>query len=112
MILLQKNVDIHFSEAECIRIDAENKKVYCKSSQDTNLNGEEEFSVDYDYLVIAMGARANTFNTPGVVENCHFLKVTSVEIVLFNTSFSYKMLCFSRIIGYQNSSQLPQLEGQ
>lgn len=73
-IVKKKNVEIHFWEAECIKIDAENKKVYCKSSQDTNLNGEEEFVVDYDYLVIAMGARANTFNTPGVVENCHFLK--------------------------------------
>lgn len=73
-IVKKKNVEIHFWEAECIKIDAENKKVYCKSSQDTNLNGEEEFVVDYDYLVIAMGARSNTFNTPGVVENCHFLK--------------------------------------
>ncbi|RWR90848.1 External alternative NADPH-ubiquinone oxidoreductase B2, mitochondrial [Cinnamomum micranthum f. kanehirae] len=32
----------------------------------------EEFLVDYDYLVIALGAQANTFNTPGVTENCHF----------------------------------------
>lgn len=94
MLLLQKNVEIHFWEAECIKIDAENKKVYCKSSQDTNLNGEEEFVVDYDYLVIAMGARSNTFNTPGVVENCHFLKVTSVEILLINTSFPTKCSAF------------------
>ena len=35
--------------------------------------------MDYDYLIIAMGARPNTFNTPGVVENCNFLKVTSSE---------------------------------
>lgn len=75
--MLQKNVEINFWEAECFKIDAENKKVYCKS----NMNGKEEFFVDYDYLVIAMGARANTFNTPGVVENCHFLKVISVEIL-------------------------------
>ncbi|KAK4789804.1 hypothetical protein SAY86_017108 [Trapa natans] len=33
-----------------------------------------EFSLDYDYLVIAVGAQVNTFNTPGVKENCHFLK--------------------------------------
>ncbi|KAJ1434799.1 hypothetical protein SESBI_05159 [Sesbania bispinosa] len=39
-----------------------------------NLNGTEEFAVDYDYLIIAVGANVNTFNTPGVVENCHFLK--------------------------------------
>lgn len=41
----------------------------------TSLNGTGEFEVDYDYLVIAVGATVNTFNTPGVAENCHFLKV-------------------------------------
>lgn len=39
------------------------------------MDGSGEFAVDYDYLVIALGAKPNTFNTPGVVENCHFLKV-------------------------------------
>lgn len=73
-IVRKKNIDIHYWEAECLKIDAENKKVYCRSNQDTNLGGKEEFVVDYDYLVIAMGARPNTFNTPGVEENCHFLK--------------------------------------
>lgn len=78
----QKNVDICFWEAECFKIDAENKKVYCRSSQNTNLNGKEEFCMDYDYLVIAMGARANTFNTPGVEENCNFLKVIFLAFLL------------------------------
>jgi len=35
--------------------------------------------VDYDFLVVAVGARTNTFNAPGVVENCHFLKVTCLR---------------------------------
>lgn len=73
---MQKNVDIHFWEAECFKIDAANKKVYCKPTQGGKMDGNSEFVVDYDYLVVAMGARANTFNTPGVEENCHFLKVT------------------------------------
>ena len=30
--------------------------------------------MDYDILVVAVGATSNTFNTPGVEENCHFLK--------------------------------------
>ncbi|PKI35054.1 hypothetical protein CRG98_044569, partial [Punica granatum] len=63
-----------FREAECYKIDAAKKKVYCKSTQVSNLGGKEEFSIDYDYLIIAVGARSNTFNTPGVEENCHFLK--------------------------------------
>ncbi|KAJ7948250.1 External alternative NAD(P)H-ubiquinone oxidoreductase [Quillaja saponaria] len=70
----KKGSNIQFEEAECYKIDAKNKKVYCRSSQDTNLGGREEFSFDYDYLVIAMGGRSNTFNTPGVVEYAHFLK--------------------------------------
>lgn len=69
-------MDIRFWEAECVKIDAENKKVYCRTSNGTNLNGKEEFVVDYDYLVIAIGARSNTFNIPGVEENCKFLKVS------------------------------------
>ncbi|GAB4831110.1 External alternative NAD(P)H-ubiquinone oxidoreductase B2, mitochondrial [Ancistrocladus abbreviatus] len=73
-IVKKKNLDIHFWEAECISIDPVNKKVYCQSSQDTNLNGKEEFAVEYDYLVITVGARSNTFNIPGVLENAHFLK--------------------------------------
>ncbi|KAK1378867.1 hypothetical protein POM88_025611 [Heracleum sosnowskyi] len=73
-IVHKKNIDIHYWEAECFKIDAENKKVFCRSSKDGKLNGNEEIVVDYDYLVVAMGARANTFNTPGVEENCLFLK--------------------------------------
>lgn len=73
-IVRKKNMDIRFLEAECVKIDAENKKVHCRTSNGTNLNGKEEFVVDYDYLVIAIGARSNTFNIPGVEENCKFLK--------------------------------------
>ncbi|KAK9689707.1 hypothetical protein RND81_09G076300 [Saponaria officinalis] len=71
---MQKNVRVEFEEAECYKIDPINKKVYCRSAQNKILEGKEEFTVDYDYLVVAMGARSNTFNTPGVEENCHFLK--------------------------------------
>ncbi|PIA55007.1 hypothetical protein AQUCO_00800024v1 [Aquilegia coerulea] len=73
-IIRKKSGDIKYWEAECIKIDAKNKKVHCRSNQDVNSEAKEEFLVDYDYLVIAMGARANTFNTPGVEEHCHFLK--------------------------------------
>ncbi|GMY25220.1 external alternative NAD(P)H-ubiquinone oxidoreductase B2, mitochondrial-like [Fagus crenata] len=73
-ITKKKSYDVNFKEAKCYKIDAENKKVYCQSNQDRNLEGKEEFALDYDYLVVAMGACANTFNTPGVVEHAHFLK--------------------------------------
>ncbi|KAE8708890.1 External alternative NAD(P)H-ubiquinone oxidoreductase B1 [Hibiscus syriacus] len=73
-IIIKKNVDISFSEAECVKIDPQNKKIYCRATIDSHSKGEEEFAVDYDYLIIAVGAQVNTFNTPGVMENCHFLK--------------------------------------
>lgn len=53
----------------------------CRSKAD-NLVGPKEFSLEYDYLIVAMGAQVNTFNTPGVMENCHFLKVASLEVIL------------------------------
>lgn len=76
----QKNLNVQFTEAECVKIDAQNRKIYCRSKIN-NLNGTEEFAVDYDYLVLAVGANVNTFNTPGVEEHCHFLKVTPSSIL-------------------------------
>ncbi|TKW09051.1 hypothetical protein SEVIR_6G066000v4 [Setaria viridis] len=73
-VLEKKGEEIKFWEAECFKIDPQNKKIHCRSNLGTNLDGNGEFLVDYDYLVVAVGARVNTFNTPGVVENCHFLK--------------------------------------
>uniref|UniRef100_I1KLD0 NADH:ubiquinone reductase (non-electrogenic) n=1 Tax=Glycine max TaxID=3847 RepID=I1KLD0_SOYBN len=73
-IFRKKKMDMQFSEAECLKIDAAHRKVYCRSNISNNLNEKEEFVVDYDYLIIAVGANVNTFNTPGVMENCHFLK--------------------------------------
>ncbi|XP_051125724.1 external alternative NAD(P)H-ubiquinone oxidoreductase B2, mitochondrial-like [Andrographis paniculata] len=74
-IVGKKKYDAEFKEAECYKIDTQNKKVHCRSiTHQSHLGGSEDFTVDYDYLVIAMGARVNTFNTPGVAEHAHFLK--------------------------------------
>ncbi|KAG0499477.1 hypothetical protein HPP92_004168 [Vanilla planifolia] len=72
-IIRKKSGEIKFWEAECFKIDPANKRVHCHRPV-TNSSSADEFLVDYDYLVIAIGARANTFNIPGVEENCHFLK--------------------------------------
>ncbi|KAG0503650.1 hypothetical protein HPP92_003722 [Vanilla planifolia] len=72
-IIRKKSGEIKFWEAECFKIDPANKRVHCHHPV-TNSSSADEFLVDYDYLVIAIGARANTFNIPGVEENCHFLK--------------------------------------
>ncbi|KAL9266282.1 External alternative NAD(P)H-ubiquinone oxidoreductase B3, mitochondrial-like protein [Drosera capensis] len=94
-IVKNKPSKVGFREAECYKINPENKKVYCKpTSQLTNVdNGNEEFSFDYDYLVVAMGARANTFNTPGMVENCYFLKEIEDAQMIRRTVID----CFERV---------------
>lgn len=88
-------MDAQFSEAECIKIDPVNRKVYCRSNINNNVNVKEEFVVDYDFLIIAVGANVNTFNTPGVTENCHFLKVTNYIYHLVHFfGFIYGLLQF------------------
>nr|XP_047135028.1 external alternative NAD(P)H-ubiquinone oxidoreductase B1, mitochondrial isoform X2 [Hydra vulgaris] len=59
-----------FYEAECTSIDIENKKVTCHDKSVTS----SEFCLDYDYVVVAIGAETATFNIQGVKENTHFLK--------------------------------------
>lgn len=73
-IIKKRNGEIQFWEAECLKIDAANKKVFCRSNFEYSFVGNLEFSLEYDYLVVAVGAQVNTFNTPGVLESCHFLK--------------------------------------
>ncbi|XP_015880767.3 external alternative NAD(P)H-ubiquinone oxidoreductase B1, mitochondrial-like isoform X1 [Ziziphus jujuba] len=73
-IIKKRKGEIQFWEAECIKLDAKNKQVICRSNINNNLVGNGEFHLEYDYLVMAVGAQVNTFNTPGVLENCYFLK--------------------------------------
>jgi NADH dehydrogenase FAD-containing subunit len=61
--------EVKYYQAACLNIDKENKKIKCKSEFD-----EEEFDLEYDELIIGVGAIVNTYNTPGVKENAYFLK--------------------------------------
>ncbi len=76
-IIRSKGKHAHFHEAECIKIDAKNKRVICKDVSEAKVKGKEEFALEYDYLVVAVGATSNTFGTKGVKEYCHFLKEVS-----------------------------------
>lgn len=73
-----------FVESECIKIDARNKQVVCADTSEIKVKGKEQFRLDYDHLVVAVGAEANTFGTPGVREYCHFLKVTFQSNLFFS----------------------------
>ena len=61
--------DLRFFHARAERLDASGGRVHCVGVGDAGT-----FSIDYDLLVIAVGAVSNTFNVPGVAEHALFLK--------------------------------------
>lgn len=61
--------DIRYYQAECVSIDPGRNVVKCETVQ-----SKETFDLEYDHLVIAVGAVNNTFGIPGVEKNALFLK--------------------------------------
>jgi len=59
----------NYLHVACSDVDLEKKKVHC-ANQDTGA----QVSLDYDHLVVAVGAQPNTFGIPGVQEHAKFLK--------------------------------------
>ncbi|KAL7561386.1 hypothetical protein ACA910_001395 [Epithemia clementina (nom. ined.)] len=71
------NRHVQFLEATATNIHPERQTVACESvvCGSNSLCCEiEEFTVDYDRLVVTVGAQTNTFGIPGVREHCNFLK--------------------------------------
>jgi NADH:ubiquinone reductase (non-electrogenic) len=72
-IIRKRNIE--FYQSECVRIDAKSKQILCHNVSERKWQGKDsEFTLDYDLLVVAVGATNNTFGTKGVQEYCHFLK--------------------------------------
>jgi len=62
-----------FLEAACTKVDHVQSCVFCQDI--SSVSGPcDAFRLDYDRLVVAVGATSNTFNTPGVEEHAMFLK--------------------------------------
>jgi|WetSurMetagenome_2_1015567.scaffolds.fasta_scaffold27906_3 NADH:ubiquinone reductase (non-electrogenic) len=61
--------DLRFYHAVAVGVDPGARTVQC-----TGITDGHQFSVDYDVLVVAVGAGRNTFNVPGVAEHALFLK--------------------------------------
>ncbi|MCZ7592937.1 MAG: FAD-dependent oxidoreductase [Kiritimatiellae bacterium] len=66
---LQERAPLKFYQATCTGIDFDTHLVTCEGSFDG-----ETFLLNYNYLVIAVGAVNKTFGIPGVLEHAHFLK--------------------------------------
>jgi NADH:ubiquinone reductase (non-electrogenic) len=60
---------VELLEAEAVGIDFAARRVSCRAA----VSGEE-FSVDYDRLVVAVGAAIGDYGIPGVAEHALFLK--------------------------------------
>ena len=66
---------VNYIEAAASSIDAKKRTIACQSIKCEGTSCEiADFSVPYDFLIIAVGATTNTFGIKGVVENCLFLK--------------------------------------
>ncbi len=61
--------DIRFYHAFAKELDTKHQSILCKAATDGH-----EFSLQYDALVIAVGAVSNSFGVPGVNEYALFLK--------------------------------------
>ena len=61
--------DHHFQLAKAVKLHVGKHVVVCES-----VLNNERYEVSYDKLVIAVGARSNTFNVPGVEKHAFFLK--------------------------------------
>lgn len=92
---------MHFYQAICegtthlfvtglkLGIDFEKKKITCVEKSSVYFSDHkdrEHFELDYDLLVIGVGAKNNTFNVPGVDKYAFFLKVAL--LVVSSSSFS------------------------
>ncbi len=60
---------IRYHQAECLRIDTEGQRIDCE-----DVFGRASFVLDYDYLVVAVGAVGDSFGLPGVSEHALQLK--------------------------------------
>eukprot|EP00933_Yihiella_yeosuensis_P082104 TRINITY_DN95861_c0_g1_i1.p1 TRINITY_DN95861_c0_g1~~TRINITY_DN95861_c0_g1_i1.p1 ORF type:complete len:508 (-),score=109.10 TRINITY_DN95861_c0_g1_i1:3-1526(-) len=56
--------DCDYLRVACHSVDVENRKVFC----------DNDVTLDYDHLVVAVGAQPNTFGIPGVEKHGMFLK--------------------------------------
>ena len=67
-----------YLEATATDIDPEHKVVTCEPVVcDADSCDIHDFTVEYDRLIITIGAQTNTFGIPGVDEHCYYLKQIS-----------------------------------
>jgi NADH dehydrogenase FAD-containing subunit len=86
------NRQAQYFEATATEIDTSKRTVKCLPVSCESCNLVAEFTINYDYLLVTIGAKTNTFGIPGVQENCSFLK----EIQDAKTIRTKIVSCFER----------------
>lgn len=72
--ITEENFEVaRFLESACTKIDPDQNCIFAQDI--SSVSGPcDAFRLDYDKLVIAVGATSNTFNVPGVKEHAMYLK--------------------------------------
>lgn len=65
---------VQYFEAACTDVDFANKRIHCSDVSEYREPDCSEFDLEYDKLVIAVGATNSTFGVPGVEKHAFFLK--------------------------------------
>lgn len=69
------NPNVDYLEATATEIDPVSRKVICESVVCEGNSCEiDDFEIEYDRLIVGVGAQTNTFGIPGVRDHCCFLK--------------------------------------
>ncbi|KIW23433.1 uncharacterized protein PV07_11628 [Cladophialophora immunda] len=79
---------LRFIKANVLDVNFQTKTCCCAPAfeEDPRL-ANDEFDVEYDYLILAPGCMPNTFDTPGVAENAIFIKNVSDAMRVRKTLF-------------------------
>lgn len=71
---LQINPNVRYIEAAATGVDTGSQTLSCVSVECDDTCEIRDLELDYDRLVVAVGAQISTFGVPGVSEHCYFLK--------------------------------------
>jgi NADH:ubiquinone reductase (H+-translocating) len=88
-----------FYEANIESIDLKNKQVVVTHAigKQTDPIGWRNHTLNYDYLVVALGSETNFFGMTEVARNTFTIKTINDAIVLRNISLLYNNMVFSRL---------------
>lgn len=73
----QKGFRGNYIKASVVDIDFDARKLVCRPAFEQLKDGDGDFDVYYDKVIITPGCRSNTFDTPGVAEHAVFVRTVA-----------------------------------